>query len=143
MDSLRKILVADDEVGVRNLLFEFLSSEGFKVTLARDGQESLERMKNARFDLLITDMDMPRLNGMELLKKMKRAGRRETVIIMSARPVDQMQLGLDLPDVFTRLRKPFRLKYFLEVVVSALGKSATEGGQAASSEKRAYGCSIN
>jgi DNA-binding NtrC family response regulator len=143
MDNLRKILVADDEVGVRNLLFEFLSSEGFKVTLARDGQESLERMKSARFDLLITDMDMPRLNGIELLKRMKRAGRMERVIIMSARPVDQMQLGLDLPDVFSRLRKPFRLKYFLEVVVSALGKSATEAGKAASRESRAYGCSIN
>ena len=143
MDSSKKILVADDEGDIRSLLFDLLSNEGFTVTLAKDGQESLEQMEDKRFDLLITDMDMPRVNGIELLKEMKKAGRKERVIIMSARPPDRVPLGLDLPIVFGRLRKPFRLKSFLEVVVSALDKTEIEAEGPGSGEARAYGCSIN
>lgn len=122
MVALKKILVVDDEAGIRSLLFDVLSGEGFKVTLARDGEDSLDQLKKGRFDLLITDVNMPRLDGIELLKRMKRAGRRERVIIMSGRSMDQHDLNGDLPQVFTTLQKPFRIPKFLDAVTSALAQ---------------------
>ena len=74
MGKSRKILLVDDEAGIRNLLFHALSCNGFNVSLAKDGQNSLDQMQNHRFGLLITDINMPRLDGIELLKKMKKAG---------------------------------------------------------------------
>ena len=73
MARLKKILVVDDDADIRNHLFDVLSDEGFKVTVAKDGRESLKQMKTRRFDLLITDMHMPHMDGIELLKRMKKA----------------------------------------------------------------------
>ena len=120
MPRLKKIMVVDDEVGIRNLLFDVLSGQGFQVTLAKDGQDSLKVMRNRRFDLLITDINMPRLDGIGLLRKMKRAGRKEKVIIMTGESFDQSRLKSEIPPVFTQLKKPFHMNYFLEVVSSAL-----------------------
>ncbi|UCF56598.1 MAG: response regulator [Deltaproteobacteria bacterium] len=124
MNKLKKILLVDDEAGIRRLLFDALSGEGFHVTLAKDGQESLDQLENNRFDLLITDIHMPHLDGIELLKKMKRAGRKERVIIMTGKPVDQTLFGSDTLPVFTHLHKPFEIHNFLEVVTSAFAKPA-------------------
>jgi DNA-binding NtrC family response regulator len=125
--QLKKILVVDDEAGIRELLFDVLSSSGFKVTLAKDGIDSLEVMQKRNFDLLITDVHMPRLDGIGLLKRMKRAGRRERVIVMSGSPT-QRSWGLeDAPPVYTQLSKPFPLDSFLDVVSSALAQPKATG----------------
>ena len=94
MAALKEILVADDEAGIRALLFDVLSKEGFRVTLAKDGKETLDQMKKRRFDLIITDIDMPRLDGIDLLKKMKEKGRREKVIIMSGMGPERIIIGI-------------------------------------------------
>jgi len=125
MGSLKKIMIVDDEAGIRSLLFEVLSGKGFKVALAKDGQDSLDQMKRMQFDLLITDIDMPRLNGLELLKSMKKAGRREKVILMTGKPISRADLGGDMPPVFDLLQKPFPMHNFLEAVSSALDQSET------------------
>jgi DNA-binding NtrC family response regulator len=123
MTGPRKILIADDEEGIRDLLSDALSGRGFKITLARDGRETLDYMKRGKFDLLITDLDMPRLDGIGLLKKMKKAGRKEKIIIMTGSSVDHSRYAKDIPPVFARLDKPFHLVKFLKVVASALAKS--------------------
>jgi len=64
-------MVVDDEAGIRNLLSDVLTAEGFKVTLAKNGKDSLKQMKNRRFDLLITDINMPGLDGIDLLRKIE------------------------------------------------------------------------
>ncbi|MBW1861425.1 MAG: response regulator [Deltaproteobacteria bacterium] len=119
MAKLKKILVVDDEVGIRKLLFDALSSEGFTVTLAKDGQDSLDQMQNRRFDLLITDINMPRLDGIGLLKKMKATGRKEKVIVMTGNTANRSLIVGDMPPVFTLLEKPFQINNFLDVVASA------------------------
>jgi len=120
MDGSKRILVVDDEAGIRTLLFDVLSGEGFHVTLARDGQESLDQMENQRFDLLITDLNMPRIDGMELLKIMKREGRSERVIVMTGNSSNWPINGADIPPVISQLNKPFNIPIFLEIVTSAL-----------------------
>ena len=120
-------MVVDDEAGIRSLLFEVLSNQGFNVTLAKDGRESLDRMEGRCFDLLITDIDMPRLNGLDLLKTMKKSGRREKVILMTGRPMDRADFDGDMPPVYSLLHKPFPLGNFLDVVSSALTPSRNSG----------------
>jgi DNA-binding NtrC family response regulator len=140
MARLKKIMVVDDEAGIRALLFEALAEEGFKVTLAKDGKDSLKQMRNRRFDLLITDINMPHIDGIELLRKMKRAGRKEKVILMTGEPIDQSRLNKEIQPVFDQLKKPFRMNKFLQVVSSALepkkGKMSSSGTDRRTRRKR-------
>ena len=123
-----KILVVDDEKNIRILLSEVLSHEGFEVTEAKDGQESLEKMEQYDFDLVITDVHMPRLDGISMLHRMEKAGRREKVIIMTANPSEQMFLHSGMNRVITRLYKPFNIANFLNVVIAATAGGKSDPG---------------
>lgn len=120
MAEAKKILVVDDEKGIRFLLLDFLSSEGFDVRVAKDGQESLDILERSNFDLIITDINMPGMDGISMLKTMKKAGRKEKVILMSASPFDEEILEPEMPSVLKHLHKPFRLDDFLGVVIDAM-----------------------
>lgn len=115
-----KIMIVDDEPGIRELLSEALLEKGFDVTSAKDARESLMYLNKNDFDLLITDINMPRLDGIELLKKMKIKGRKEKVIIMSGGDVDCSDIAEDIPVVYSQLIKPFKMDEFLSVVSSVL-----------------------
>ncbi|MFQ5822913.1 MAG: sigma-54-dependent transcriptional regulator [bacterium] len=69
--KLPKILVIDDEPTICSMLFEALSKKKYQVTLAENGKEALDQIKNKNFDLVITDLFLPDLNGMEILKTAK------------------------------------------------------------------------
>ncbi len=114
-----KVLVVDDEKGIRFLLSEALLHRGFEVSLARDGRESLEKMEKNNFDLVVTDINMPRLDGVKMLKSMRETGREEKIIIMTGNPSDQRLMDEGMPPVVTRLSKPFGIAKFLDVVVAA------------------------
>jgi DNA-binding NtrC family response regulator len=128
MTCLKKIMIVDDEAGIREILTEALSGEGFDVTSAKDGSESLQYMRNDSYDLLITDINMPRLNGIELLKRMKTAGRKEKVVIMTGGPFDQLSSADDLPHIDFELKKPFRMEQFLTVISAVLGSKEKDSG---------------
>ena len=64
-----KILVADDEKEIRDLLEIYLINEGYKVIKAQDGQEALDIIDKEEIDLLVLDIMMPRVNGIEVCKK--------------------------------------------------------------------------
>ncbi|RLC25762.1 MAG: response regulator [Deltaproteobacteria bacterium] len=126
MEKSEKILVVDDEKSIRILLSEVLSGAGFEVSMARDGKESLDQMAGRKFDLVITDVHMPILDGIEMLRRMKKAGRREKVIIMTGDPSDERFRDADIPPVVTRLQKPFRMDNLLNVVVAAMANGTGE-----------------
>ena len=123
MDTPRKVLVVDDERGIRLLLSDALSSAGFEVSIAKDGQESLDLLDEYVFDLVITDINMPRLDGIAMLKSMKESGRKEKVIIMTGSPVDQDLLDREIPGVLMQFQKPFRMDHFLNVVTTAVANT--------------------
>jgi two-component system, response regulator, stage 0 sporulation protein F len=119
MEHIKKILVVDDEMGIRSLLSELLESEGFEVRAAKDGQESLDEMEREDFDLVITDIQMPRLDGLAMLDAMKRAGRKEKIIIMTGSALAMDLPNEEMPMVVSRLQKPFRMSNLLDVVSAA------------------------
>lgn len=92
------VLITDDEPLVRKSLKETLRYEGYNVTTAKDGVQALEVLKNYSVDILMTDMKMPNLGGMELLKRVKQQYPRTQVVLMSAygqieNAVEAMRLG--------------------------------------------------
>ncbi len=139
------IMVVDDEAGIRELLSEVLSGKGFNVTSARDGRESLKYMRTKNFDLLITDINMPRLNGVELLKRMKAEGRKEKVVVMTGGNFDWSECGKEIPLIYFQLKKPFKMDELLRVVSYVLkSKRRTAGAQTARKTRKKEGkCYIN
>ena len=136
MSRRKKIMVVDDEAGIRDLLFDVLSGEGFYVSLAKDGEDSLRQMRKNNYDLIITDINMPRVDGLELLKRMKRAGRKEKVIIMSGNTYDLKRNRTDILKAVTQLDKPFHVNQFLEAVSLALSPTGSRRGRGRHNSKR-------
>lgn len=83
MEEKKKILVVDDDPGIRDSLFAFLSRSGFEVSLAQDGQHALDMLPKTRPDLIILDVMMPRLDGRETLRRLRREGSWLPVILLT------------------------------------------------------------
>jgi two-component system response regulator MprA len=105
-----RILVVDDEPAVRNSLERALSLEGYEVELAADGAAALDRLAAAPPDAVILDVSMPRLDGLEVCRRMRLAGDRTPVLMLTARDaVDDRVAGLDA-GADDYLVKPFALR---------------------------------
>ena len=116
MKSSVSILIVDDEEMMRTLLNRILSREGYKIRSAEDGVVALEALKAERFDIIISDMKMPRMDGFELLKIVKNEYPKIGVIIMTAygdtyTVKDALLLGAD-----EYITKPFK-SYEISLVV--------------------------
>jgi two-component system response regulator MprA len=105
-----KILVVDDEPAVRTSLERALSLEGYDVDLAADGAAALDRLAAAPPDAVVLDVGMPRVDGLEVCRRMRRAGDRTPVLMLTARDaIDDRVEGLDA-GADDYLVKPFALR---------------------------------
>ncbi|MCK5503900.1 MAG: response regulator, partial [Thermodesulfovibrionia bacterium] len=85
MNGLKgKILVVDDEKSMREILQIFLKNEGYSVSVANDGESAIEAVKKDIFNLVITDMKMPKASGLDLLKRVKKISSDTVVVIITA-----------------------------------------------------------
>ncbi len=104
-----RILVVDDEKIKRVTMADDLAAQGHEVVAAADGQEAIEKLDAGRFDVVVTDLKMPRLDGIELLKRIKQGPLAETEVIMMTAygsiPVAVEAVKLGALDFLT---KPFR-----------------------------------
>lgn len=79
------IIVIDDESGVREMLADALHMQGYDVATAADGHVGLREIYDGDFDLIISDVNMPKVNGFELLQRLRAAGNETPVILLTAR----------------------------------------------------------
>ncbi len=93
MEAKKKILIVDDEEGIRLLYQEELEMEGFAVETAKNGDQALEKFKGAPPDLVILDINMPGMNGIEVLRQMKSHNAALPVILSSAYPEYKQDFG--------------------------------------------------
>jgi DNA-binding response OmpR family regulator len=116
------ILVVDDEESIQKLLTYPLEREGFEVVQARDGEEALDRFREGSFDLVVLDLALPRLDGLEVCRRL-RASSTVPIIMLTARDdeVDKV-LGLELgaDDYIT---KPFSIREFRSRVRALLRRA--------------------
>ncbi len=117
-----RILVVDDEPGVLESLEILLSSEGYKVDVANSGQEALEKLKSQDYHLIITDVRMEGLDGIEVLKGVKGKNINIPVIIISAYASPESALKAMKEGAYDYLPKPFKISELKRVVKEALGE---------------------
>ena len=81
---MSKILVVDDDRATRHILKKVLTAGGYHTTVAKDGIEALEALRRRRFDLLLLDVWMPRMNGLEVLAKLRSRRHKPRVVVMTS-----------------------------------------------------------
>ncbi len=115
-----RILIVDDEAAIRSSLQESLSSEGYETEIAESGEEALAKCHGAVFDLVVTDLRLPGVSGLELLQALRNQGQSTPVIMMTAygdvdTAVSAMRLG-----AYDFIPKPFKLNTIKKQVRAAL-----------------------
>src|SRR3954469_23560719 len=115
-----RILVVDDERVIREILAEFLTLEGFSVHTVEDGEKALTELRLRPYDLLITDLKMPKLSGLQLLERIEAERLRVLTGLMTGfgtggRGVEGMKKG-----AYDYLLKPFKVEEVIHVVERAL-----------------------
>jgi two-component system KDP operon response regulator KdpE len=116
---LNRILVVDDEPQIRRMLRTSLQSSGYEVVLALDGADGLKHFEEERPDLIITDLAMPNLNGVELTQAIRRLGT-TPIIVLSVRDADAMKVHALDEGADDYLTKPFSMPELLARVRAQL-----------------------
>lgn len=115
----KMILVVDDEVSVREMLEDILSSEGYRVETAQDGRQALDKIKQEHPDVVLMDNRMPELTGMEVLEFIRETGSDVPVIMMTAYGTTEMTIQAMKLGAFDYIMKPFKLNELLLVLQKA------------------------
>ncbi|MGM7703098.1 response regulator [Pseudalkalibacillus sp. Hm43] len=111
-----KILIVDDQYGIRILLNEIFKKEGYQTFQAANGVQALSIVKNEKPDLLILDMKIPGMDGLEILRRVKKVDKDVGVIIMTAYgELDMIHEAMELGAI-THFAKPFDIDEIREVV---------------------------
>jgi two-component system response regulator MprA len=123
---MARVLVVDDEPAVRRALERALKLDSYEVDLAADGEEALDAMASNPADAVILDVAMPRLDGLEVCRRMRAAGDRTPILMLTARDaIDDRVKGLDV-GADDYLVKPFALRE-LQARLRALLRRTSEG----------------
>ncbi len=126
MAEQARILVVDDEPAVQSALSRALTLEHYEVAQAADGQEALERLGATPYEAVILDIAMPRLDGLEVCRRLRQGGDRTPVLMLTARgEVDDRVAGLDA-GADDYLVKPFALRELLARVRALLRRAGED-----------------
>jgi response regulator RpfG family c-di-GMP phosphodiesterase len=121
-DERPRVLIVDDEKFIRDILADFLGMEGYIVRTAEDGAAALQELGNAHYDLVISDLKMPRMGGIELLDAIGTAAPHALTVIMTGfgtveTAIDAMKRG-----AYDYILKPFKVEEVIRVVQRGLEK---------------------
>ena len=124
---MKKILIIDDDRVLRQTLAAALEAEGYAAAEASDGREGLNKALKTAFDLIVLDVVMPALGGLDVCRKLREAGRQVPVIVMSGKKKKEVDkvLGLELGGD-DHLTKPFGTDEFIARVHAVLRRSRPE-----------------
>lgn len=117
-----KILVVDDDPGIRELLSGILSQEGHAVEVVQDGKEALLKVRKESFDLVLTNLRMPRMNGIQLLEGLQKIAPHIRVIVVAGTGDLETVIKMRKLGTCDYISKPFCLNSILQKVEKALGE---------------------
>lgn len=145
-----KILLAEDEVDLNNVVTRYLKKNGYSVDSVLDGEEALDYLEYSEYDLVILDIMMPKVDGFEVIKKLRDKGNHTSVLMLTARnSADDKVKGLDLGaddyivkpfdfnELLARIRAVVRRKYgnssnklvIGDLILDTSEKSVTRAGK--------------
>jgi hypothetical protein len=116
---MKRILIVDDEKDIREILRDLLEDLG-EVVGVENGALALAQMQSSHFDLIVSDYNMPALNGMQLLKKMNEIGIKTPLIWITGRSTKDLVVDAWKEGVFDYIEKPFDLEQVRKSVITAL-----------------------
>lgn len=120
---MTKILVIDDERSIRNTLKEILEFEKFEVEVAEDGIEGLEKLEKGNFDVVLCDIKMPRMDGIEVLEKIQEKEPDTTVVMISGHGTIDTAVEAIKKGAYDFIAKPLDLNRLLITVRNAMDKT--------------------
>ncbi len=119
---MTRILVADDDRTTRLLLSETLRAQKFSTVCVADGAAALKKMKDGKFDLVLLDIWMPKMNGLEVLKKLRNTKNRPKVIVMTSDDAPETLLSAIREEAYQYVSKPVEPRALISLVRETLEK---------------------
>ena len=124
-----RILVVDDEQAVRDLLVKALAEADWEVDSAPDGPSAIESMRDAEYDLLITDLRMPGMDGLSVIREARKKSLDMPVIVVTGNSTEASAIEAINLGVTGYLTKPFRMRRVVEIAARAMGETLPEARQ--------------
>ena len=118
-----KILLVEDDLGTASALHKVLQARGYKVDAVARGDEGLDRAVSGSFDLVLTDLRLPGLGGMDLAIQLRTAKPKLPIVMMTAHGTTDTAIEATKLGVYEYLVKPFEVKDLLDLVASAVARS--------------------
>jgi len=118
------VLIVDDQLGVRKLLFEALKDDFKEVFVAASGAEAIEKVEKHIPDVVVMDMKMPRMNGLEVLKHLRSTGYNNPVIMMTAYGELEIVTEAAKMGVRQHITKPFDLQELRKKIKDTLRETS-------------------
>lgn len=129
-----KILVVDDDANICELLRLYLTKEGYQVTTAGDGEEGLEKFNQIKPDMVLLDVMMPRMDGLEVCRRIRKAGNTPVMMLTAKGETFDKVLGLEL-GADDYVVKPFDAKEVVARVKAVLRRTQGKNDSAEESKK--------
>jgi DNA-binding NtrC family response regulator len=121
---MASILIIDDERAIRNVLKDILNNEGYTTDEATDGEEGLKKFKSSSFDLVLCDIKMPKIDGIEFLQKAKEINADVPIIIISGHGNIETAVDAVKKGAFDYIAKPPDLNRLLITIRNAMDKNS-------------------
>ena len=110
MKKIGRVMVVDDEENIREVLSNYLNSLGYEVETANDGQDALEKFEVGGYDLIISDLLMPTIDGLELLKKIRDKDREVIFLMITGYPSIETAVEAIKKGAYDYITKPFHME---------------------------------
>ncbi len=125
-----RVLVVDDEPAIRRVLADFLRLEGFEVETAGDGQLAIESIRQHHFDVVISDLQMPKAGGLEVLEVVNQQCPRTLTIMMTGFGTVDTAVNAMKAGAFDYILKPFKVDVVLATILQGLARKRAEADAA-------------
>ena len=114
------ILVVDDELLIRDLLYDFFSGQGWQISVAENGEKALDILHDKSIDLVLTDIKMPEMDGLTLTSRMKEKFPSIPVVVMTGYPSVDTAIQAIRSKVADYIVKPFNINQLYKVIEEQL-----------------------
>jgi len=131
------ILVVDDEPQIRRVMRSTLTAQGYTIVEARDGQEAMAKLRNEKFDLIILDMNMPVMDGLDACREI-RSSSSVPILMLTVRSAEKDKVRALDAGADDYIVKPFGIQELLARIRAALRRSAADGDIHVTSKELAF-----
>jgi len=116
--SKPSILVVDDELLIRDLLYDFFTGQGWEISVAEDGEKALAMIRNKKYDVILTDIKMPEMDGLTLSGHVRQSDPEMPIVLMTGYPSVDSAIAALRSRVNDYVIKPFNITQLFKLLES-------------------------